>query len=167
LPCREFTKIAESQKKKRPGGRNLAGRSKNQQARSLAAIMVMIVVVVPVSVMAPFARFFQIVPAGLRLTAVLTVPALGIAQPALRIADSLLALSVVIVVAVQRPRGDRSAQKRTDHKRRNECSGFFKHPCLLRLPLHPTLDWKGRERQSQMHESARVQRGGEAIYIAV
>jgi hypothetical protein len=82
-------------------------------------------IAIPVSAMAPFARFFQIVPAGLRLTAVLTVPALGIAQPALRIADSLLALSVMIVVAIQRLRGDRSAQERTDHKGRNERSGFF------------------------------------------
>jgi hypothetical protein len=125
----------------------------------------MIVIAVPV--MAPFARFFQIVAAGLRLAAVFTVFVLCIVQSALRIANSLLALSVVIVVAIQRPRGDSSAQERTDHKGRNECSGFFKHPCLLQLPLHPTLDWKGRERQSQVHESARVQYGGEAIYIAV
>jgi hypothetical protein len=165
LPCREFTKIAESQKKKRPGGRNLAGRSKNQQARSLAVIPIMIVIAIPV--MAPLARFFQVMAASARLAAVCAVFALRIVQSALRIANSLLALSVVIVVAVQRPRGDRSAQKRTDHKRRNECSGFFKHPCLLRLPLHPTLDWKGRERQSQVHESALVRHGGEAIYIAV
>jgi hypothetical protein len=166
LPCREFTKIAESQKKKRPGGRSLAGRSKNQQARSLAVIPIMIVIAVP-AVMAPFARFFQVVTAGPRLAAVCAVFALRIVQSALRIANSLLAFSVVIVVAVQCPRGDRSTQKRTDHKRRNECSGCFKHPCLLRLPLHPTLDWKGRERRSQMHESAWVQHGGEAIYIAV
>jgi len=82
-------------------------------------------IVVTVSAVAPFARFFQIVPAGLRLAAVFTVFALGIAQSALRIADSLLALSVMIVVAIQRPRGDRSAQERTDHKGRNERSGFF------------------------------------------
>jgi hypothetical protein len=151
--------------KEKARGRNLAGRSKNQQARSLAVIPIMIVIAVPV--MAPLARFFQIVTAGACLAAVCAVFALRIVQSALRIADSLLAFSVVVVVAVQCPRGDRSTQKRTDHKRRNECSGCFKHPCLLRLPLHPTLDWKGRERQSQMHESARVQRGGEAIYIAV
>src|SRR5215831_12626087 len=111
-------------------------------------------IVIVVSAMAPFARFFQVVAAGLCLAAVFTVLALGILQPALRIADSLLALSVIIVVAVQRPRGECSAQERTDHKGRNECSGFFKHPCLLQLPLHPTLDWKGRKRQSQVHESA-------------
>jgi hypothetical protein len=75
--------------------------------RSLAAIVVMIVVAV--AVMAPFARFFQIVAAGLRLAAVFTVLALGIVQFALRIADSLFALSVVI--AVKRPRGNHSAQK--------------------------------------------------------
>jgi len=125
----------------------------------------MIVIAVPV--MAPLARFFQIVAAGLCLAAVCTVLALGIVQSALRVADLLLALSVIVVVAVQRPRWDSSAQERADHKGRNECSGFFKHPCLLRLPLHPTLDWEGRERQSQAHESALIQHGGEAIYIAV
>src|ERR1044071_1738854 len=61
----------------------------------------MIVVAVPA--VAPFARFFQIVAAGLRLAAMFTVLALCISQPALRIADSLLALSVV--VPVHRPRG--------------------------------------------------------------
>jgi hypothetical protein len=152
--------------KEKARGRNLAGRSKNQQARSLSVIPIMIVIAVP-AVMAPFARFFQIVTAGSRLAAVCAVFALRIVQSALRIADSLLALSVVVVIAVQRPHGDRTAQERADHKRRNECSGCFKHPCLLRLPLHPTLDWKGRERRSQMHESAWVQHGGEAIYIAV
>src|SRR6478735_3008714 len=125
----------------------------------------MIVIAVPV--MAPLARFFQIVAAGLCLAAVFAVLALRIVQSALRVANSLLALSVIVVVAIQRPRGHRSAQERADHKGRNECSGFFKHPCLLRLPLHPTLDWKGREWQSQVHESALVHHGGEAIYIAV
>jgi hypothetical protein len=114
----------------------------------------MVVIAIVISAMAPFACFFQVMAAGLCLAAVFTVLALGIAQSALGIADSLLALSVVVVVAVQRPRGERSAQERTDHKGRNECSGFYKHPCLLRLPLHPTPDWKRRERQSQVHESA-------------
>lgn len=71
----------------------------------------MIVIVVSVSAVAPLARFLQVVAAGLRLAAVWSVPALGIVQSALRIADSLLALSVVIVVAIQRPRGDRYAQE--------------------------------------------------------
>jgi hypothetical protein len=71
--------------------------------------MVMIVVVVPVSVMAPFARFFQIVAAGLRLAAVFTVLAFGIVQFAFRIADSLFALSVVI--AIKRPCGNCSTQE--------------------------------------------------------
>ncbi|HVG90700.1 MAG TPA: hypothetical protein VNB54_04345 [Alphaproteobacteria bacterium] len=73
--------------------------------------MIMIMIAVPISTVAPFAGFFQVVAAGLRLAAVFTVPALGIVQSALCIADSLLALSVVIVVAVQRPRRDRSAQE--------------------------------------------------------
>jgi hypothetical protein len=100
------------------------------------------VVIAVSAVMAPFARFFQVMAAGPRLAAVCAVFALRIVQPALRIADSLLALSIVVVVPVQRPPWRRKAQERTDHKGRNECSGFFKHPCLLRLPLHPTLDWK-------------------------
>jgi hypothetical protein len=68
---------------------------------------VAIVVVVPM--VAAFARFFQIVAAGLRLTAVFTVLALGIAQLALRVVDSLFALSVII--AINRPRGYCPAQK--------------------------------------------------------
>jgi len=74
---------------------------------NLAVIVVMIAVTV--SMMAPFTRFFQIVAAGLRLAAVFTVLALGIMQFALRIADSLFALSVVI--AVYRPCGNCSAQE--------------------------------------------------------
>lgn len=68
----------------------------------------MIVVMVPIT-MAPFTRFFQIVAAGLRLAAVLTVLALGIVQLALRIADSLFALSIVI--GIKRSRGNHSAQE--------------------------------------------------------
>jgi hypothetical protein len=143
--------LRKTSREKEKARRQKPGRTKQKlAARSLAVV----VIVIAVSAMAPFTRFFQLVAAGLRLAAMFTVLALRIAQSAFRIADSLLALSVVIVVAVQRPRGDRSAQERTDHKGRNECSGFFKHPCLLQLPLHPTLDWKGRERQSQIHESA-------------
>ena len=66
-------------------------------------------IAVTVSMMAPFTRFFQIVAAGLRLAAVFTVLALGIMQFALRIADSLFALSVVI--AIKCPCGNHSAQK--------------------------------------------------------
>ena len=72
-------------KKERPGGRGLASQKNNNSGmrsvhspqRSLAAIVIMIVV--PVSAVAPFARFFQIVAAGLCLAAVFTVLALGIA----------------------------------------------------------------------------------------
>ena len=71
--------------------------------------MVMVMIVVAVAVMAPFARFFQIVTAGLRLAAVFTVLAFGIVQFALRIADSLFALSVVI--AIKCPCGNHSAQE--------------------------------------------------------
>jgi hypothetical protein len=66
-------------------------------------------IVIMVTMMAPFARFFQIVAAGLCLAAVFTVLALGIVQLALRVADSLLALSVII--AVYRSCRDGSAQE--------------------------------------------------------
>jgi hypothetical protein len=151
--------------KEKARGRNLAGRSKNQQARSLAVIPIMIVIAVPV--MAPIARFFQIVTAGARLAAVCAVFALRIVQSALRIADSLLAFSVVVVVAVQCPRGDRASQKRTDHKRRNECSGCFKHPCLLRLPY--ILLWIGRagngnRKCMSLHESSAAAKQSISLY---
>jgi len=99
--------------------------------------MVMIVVVIAVSSVTPFARFLQIVTTGLRLAAVLTVLALGIVQSALRIADSLLALPVIVVIAVKRLCGDRSAQEREHNQRRNERSGLLKHAsssdCTLNL----------------------------------
>jgi hypothetical protein len=75
--------------------------------RSLAVIPI----VIAVPVMAPLARFFQVMAACLRLAAVFTVLALGLAQSALRVADSLLAPSVAVVVAVQRPRGNCPAQE--------------------------------------------------------
>ena len=85
-------------------------------------------IVIVVAAMATCPYVFQIATAVLSLAAVLAVLAFGIAQLVLRVADSLLALSVIVVIAIQCPRGDRSAQERTDHKGRNECSRFFKHP---------------------------------------
>src|SRR5579859_198304 len=98
--------------------------------------MVMIVVAVPA--VAPFARFFQIMAAGLRLAAVFTVLALSIAQPALRIADSLLALSVV--VPVHRPRGRRTAQERENNQRRNKRSDLLEHASSSACPYILLLD---------------------------
>jgi hypothetical protein len=87
----------------------------------------MVMIAVPVSTMAPFARFLQIVAAGLRLAAVFSMLALGIVQPALRITDSLLAFSVIVMIAVQRPRGHRTAQERENNQRRNKSSGLLQH----------------------------------------
>ena len=70
--------------------------------------MIVISIMIPI-VMAPFTCFFQIMAAGLRLAAVLTVLALRIVQLALRIADSLLALSVI--VADNGPCGNCPAQE--------------------------------------------------------
>jgi hypothetical protein len=71
--------------------------------------LVVIVVVVMVAAVAPFTRFFQIVAAGLRLAAMLTMLTFGIVQLALRIANPFFALSFVI--AIKRSRGDHSAQE--------------------------------------------------------
>jgi len=71
--------------------------------RSLVAIVIV------VSAMAPFARFFQIVATGLRLATMFTMLALRIVQLVFRVANPFLALSVVI--AIKRPRGNCSAQE--------------------------------------------------------
>jgi hypothetical protein len=94
-------------------------------------VMVMIVVVVMIAVMvavvAPSSCIFQVAAAALRLTAVFPVLAFRILQLALGIVDLLFALSVVIVIAVKRPCGNRSAQKRQNNKGGNECSGSLEH----------------------------------------
>src|SRR5437764_10134605 len=87
--------------------------------------MVMVVITIPT--VAPFARFFQIVAAGSRLAAVFTVLTLRVMQSALGIADSLLTLSVIVVIAVQRPRGRRTAQERENNQRRNKSYGLLQH----------------------------------------
>jgi hypothetical protein len=96
--------------------------------RSLAAVVIMvtIVVVVPIAV-APRPHVFQVTTAALRLAAVFTMLAFRIMQSALCIANLLLAPSVIIVIAVHRPRGNGSDQERQNHKRRNECLGFLEH----------------------------------------
>jgi len=68
----------------------------------------MISIVVPVA-MAPCPHVFQVTTAALRLAAVFTMLALRIVQFPLRIADLLLAPSVIIVI--NRPRGDRPAHE--------------------------------------------------------
>ena len=70
--------------------------------------VVVMMIVVPIMVTS-CPRIFQVATAALRLAAVFTVLALGIMQFALRIADSLFALSVII--AVYRPCGNCSAQE--------------------------------------------------------
>jgi hypothetical protein len=77
----------------------------------VVTIMVMIVVVVSISVVASGPRVFQVPTAALCLAAVFPMFALRIVQFALRCADSVFALPVIIVITVHRPRGNRSAQK--------------------------------------------------------
>jgi hypothetical protein len=103
----------------------------------MVVIVVMIVIAVPA--MAPCPHVFQIPTAVLRLTAVFTVLPFRIVQLALGIADLLFAPSVIIMIAIQRPRGNRSAQERQNHKRGNECLGSLEHAsssdCLYILLL--------------------------------
>jgi hypothetical protein len=94
--------------------------------RSLAAVVIMVTIVVPIAV-APRPHVFQITTAALRLAAVFTMLAFRIMQSALGIANLLLAPSVIIVIAVHRPRGNGSAQERQNHKRGNQCLGFLEH----------------------------------------
>jgi hypothetical protein len=89
-------------------------------------IVVMIVIMVPIMV-ASCPRIFQITTAALRLAAVFTVLALRIMQLGFGFADLLFAPSVVIVIAVHRPRWNCAAQERQNHKRGNECLGFLQH----------------------------------------
>jgi hypothetical protein len=89
-------------------------------------IMVTIVVVVPIAV-ASCPHVFQITATVSRLAAVFTMLAFRIMQSALGVADLLLAPSVIVVIAVHRPRGNGSAQERQNHKHGNECLGFLEH----------------------------------------
>src|SRR3981081_3429961 len=95
----------------------------------LAAIMLMIMVAVmiPVSVMASCPRIFQVTAAILRLSAVFPVLAFLIVQLTLRIADSLLALSVIVAITDKCPCGNGSAQERQNNERRDERLGFLEH----------------------------------------
>jgi hypothetical protein len=95
--------------------------------RSLAAVVIMVTIVVVVPAVASRPHVFQVTTAALRLAAVFTMLAFRIMQSALGIANLLLAPSVIIVIAVHRPRGNGSAQERQNHKRRNECLGFLEH----------------------------------------
>jgi hypothetical protein len=130
-------------KEKRPDGGSLAREKGVSLMRSLAVIVVPIMVVVPVSAMASCPRIFQITAAALRLATMFTVLAFRIMQLLLRIADSLLAFSIVI--AVKRSRGNSPAQERQNDKCRNECSGFFEHASssgcinILRLDALPQV----------------------------
>jgi hypothetical protein len=122
LPCRESIKLAVGgkkfpRKKKGQAAGSLANKIRLCEIRAyslvefLAAIMVVIVIVVPIA-MATCPRVFQVATAALRLAAVFTMLAFRIVQLALGIADLLYALSVVVMIAVKRPCWNRSAQER-------------------------------------------------------
>jgi hypothetical protein len=101
--------------------------------------VVVVVIVVTVPAMAPCPHVFQVTASVLRLAAVFSMLALRVMQLALGIADLLFAPSVIIVIAIQRPRGNRSTQERQNYKCRNERLGFLEHAsssaCLYILLL--------------------------------
>jgi hypothetical protein len=86
----------------------------------------MIVIVVPI-VVATCPRIFQVTTAALRLAAMVPVFALGVMQLGFGFTDLLFAFSVIIVIAVHRPRGNGSAQERQNYERGNECLNSFQH----------------------------------------
>jgi hypothetical protein len=92
----------------------------------LAAVMIVITVVFPISV-APRPHVFQIAALVLCLAAMFTMFALGVMQLGFGFTDLLFALSIIVVIAVKRPCGNNSAQERYNHKRGNECLGFLEH----------------------------------------
>jgi hypothetical protein len=90
----------------------------------LAAIVVSVVVIM-VAAMASFACFFQVMAAPLRLAAVFAMFAFRIVQLGFGLVDTVFAFSVI--VAINRPCGNCSAQERENNERRNECSGSCEH----------------------------------------
>jgi hypothetical protein len=101
----------------------------------------MIVVVIAVmSAAAAFPRLFQVVAPALGLAAAFTMFADGLLQLIFRIADPLLALSVVVVVAVKRLRGNGATQECENYQRRNQRSDFVEHAtsrCGMQSHLTP------------------------------
>jgi hypothetical protein len=92
---------------------------------------------------AAFTCFFQIVAAFLCLAAVFTVFALSVMQLKFRIADSLFALSVTVMVMVKCLRGDGPSQEPGKDQCRNQRFAFLQHvsssACALNLNswMHP------------------------------
>lgn len=131
----------------------------------------MVAIVITVAMVAPSPRIFQITTPALRLAAVFPVLAFRILQLALGIADLLFALSVVIVIAVHRTRGNCSGQKRQNDKGCNECLGFLEHSSLHRL-ASTSYAWMHIPSQTakdamQLKMKERVHPPNDAIYIAV
>src|SRR5689334_3190499 len=99
----------------------------------------MVVIMVAIAMVAAFTRFFQIVAAFLGLAAVLAMFALGVMQLNFRIADSLFALSVIVVVAIQRLRGNGAPQKPGKDQCRNQRFAFLEHTSSSACALNLTL----------------------------
>jgi hypothetical protein len=95
--------------------------------------------VVVIAMVAAFTCFFQIVAAFLCLAAVFTVFALSVMQLKFRIADSLFALSVTVMVMVKCLRGDGPSQEPGKDQCRNQRFAFLQHvsssACALNLTL--------------------------------
>jgi len=118
--------------------------------------MIAVVVMVPVAVVAPSPCIFQVTTAILRLSAMFPVLAFLIVQLTLCIADSLLALSVIITAMVnKRPCGHCSAQERQNNKGRNECLGFLQHASSSDYPIHFTLGCRFKSQTATARPASR------------
>jgi hypothetical protein len=85
----------------------------------------MVVVMIVIAMVAAFTCFFQIVAAFLCLAAVIAVLALGVMQLDFRIADSLFALSVTVMVIGKCLRGDGPSQEPGKDQYRNQRFAFL------------------------------------------
>jgi len=85
----------------------------------------MVVVMVVIAMVAAFTRFFQIVAALLCLATVLAMFALGVMQLEFRIADSLFALSLTVMVIGKCLRGDGPSQEPGKDQCRNQRFTFL------------------------------------------
>jgi uncharacterized membrane protein YhaH (DUF805 family) len=85
----------------------------------------MVVVMVVIAMVAAFTCFLQIVAAFFGLAAMLAVLALGVMQFKFRIADSLFALSVTVMVIGKCLRGDGPSQEPGKDQCRNQRFAFL------------------------------------------
>jgi hypothetical protein len=110
-------------------------------------------IAIVIAVTAAFAGLFQFMAFLLCLAAAFAVPADGLLQFVFGVADSLFALPVIIVVAVQGLRGNYAGHETQNHKRRKQSSEFLEHASSsTRIGLsYPILE-PGRRAAGQAKE---------------